>query len=629
MYTFQLCTHGLSMLKDGTIPTLAASSVFVALILLGVIIHKTLSPKCPKHKQGGSDSAYGGDGAASSSSKKNKKGKKGRNGRHGHNTHASRGRGKVRGGHFRSTKNLYDSPERERSRSRSRSRSPVRKTDSNIEENDDSERNETVPSLVVHETRDTIDGGLHQNRTRSLQSQENLISNPRPYSIDSTSVPQLSDDVSSCSSIAGSLSETHGTKSNRIVAENVTNENSVNRRKKGRELKGRKGQAITGSSNDIVGSTSNPNITASSTASKQLLKHDTHVPPGFVSKDPTMTPTRVSPLPLSSATTTPVRATAPSPMQKPIGTPATASRSVGTRVSISRDDTNFHSFGHDAHGPRPSHPALRNRTSSDGFVKHKPSNIGPIGTSTYNSQPLSKPPGIVRYGLTNYAAYAQNDNRYAPGKIELAAFLAQVGLVGSACADLLADLFDVDALAALTPGQLFSYKIGREKQLEIKALLEARRLRLQQQQRNAPTVLRPPPGLGFKPDGLKGVLPSSGSGMGISSSSLTNPTQSPIQPPSRFNSENATGFLLPPTSTNQNGSNITLPSLTNTESSFVSGSDPIIKPLDPSITLLRPYAINPNPFPRFQVSEPETDDDKIDADLQQLGDRMVGSILDF
>lgn len=617
------------MLKDGTIPTLAASSVFAALILLGVIIHKTLSPKSPKHNQGGSDAANGGDGSANSSSKKSKKGKKGKNGRHGHNTHASRGRGKVRGGHFRSTKNLYDSPERNGSRSRSRSRSPVRKTDSNIEENMDNQRNETVPNSNVHETKDTIDGGLHQNRNRSLQSQENLVPKTRPYSIDSTSVPQLSDDVSSCSSIAGSLSEIPGTKSTRVAAETVTNENCLNRRKKRGAWKGKKGQAITGLSNDTGDNTCNPNTTATLTSSNQLSKRNAHVPPGFVSKDPSMTPTRVSPLPISSATTTPVRAMAPSPMQKPIGTPATASRSVGTRVSMSRDDTNFHSFGHDAPGPRPSHPALRSRTGSDGFVKHKPSNVGPIGTSTYNSQSLHQPPGIVRYGLPDYAAYAQNDNRYAPGKIELAAFLAQVGLVGSACAELLADLFDVDALAALTPDQLFSYKICHEKQLEIKALLEARRMRLQQQRRNAPTVLRPPPGLGFKPDGLKGVLPSSGSGLGVSNSSLINPSQSPIQPPPRFNSENTSGFLLPPTSTNQNESNITLPSLTNTESSFISGADPNMKPLNSTITLPRPFAINPNHFPRFQVSETETDDDKIDADLQQLGDRMVGSILDF
>ena len=86
-----------------------------------------------------------------------------------------------------------------------------------------------------------------------------------------------------------------------------------------------------------------------------------------------------------------------------------------------------------------------------------------------NLAPGSGLSGIVsglRYSGDNYASthpYSQCDGRYAPGKIDLAAFLAQVGLEGTACAGLLAGVVDVDALARLTDSDLKRTMLARAK----------------------------------------------------------------------------------------------------------------------------------------------------------------------
>ena len=103
-------------MRDGTIPTVVASSSLGGLLILAGIIHRVLSSK-----QSHSPSPH-----PERSRQKGKKGKKGR-GRHGgggnYRGSQARGRGRIRGGHYRSAKDLASSPE-PCSRSRSRSSSP-------------------------------------------------------------------------------------------------------------------------------------------------------------------------------------------------------------------------------------------------------------------------------------------------------------------------------------------------------------------------------------------------------------------------------------------------------------------------------------------------------------------------
>jgi hypothetical protein len=88
---------------------------------------------------------------------------------------------------------------------------------------------------------------------------------------------------------------------------------------------------------------------------------------------------------------------------------------------------------------------------------------------------------------------------------------------------------------------------------------------------------------------------------------------------------------LPSSNAQNNGSNnFNLPSFNNNslDTSFLVRGDPILNARYDRNNSARPLPIGSRLFVSNQ--EPvETDDDKIDADLQQLGDRMVGSILDF
>ena len=98
-----------------------------------------------------------------------------------------------------------------------------------------------------------------------------------------------------------------------------------------------------------------------------------------------------------------------------------------------------------------------------------------------------------------------------PEKIELAGLLAQVGLIGRSCANLLQDVPDVEALSKLTPKQFEMYNVSKDTQFQIRSIVEARKRRMgfvSNSYGQAPTMqgvslhtnnvtVRPPPGLGF------------------------------------------------------------------------------------------------------------------------------------
>lgn len=332
-----------------------------------------------------------------------------------------------------------------------------------------------------------------------------------------------------------------------------------------------------------------------------------------------------------------------SPLQKAVGRPP---HPICLDNSISSNRMNAPS--------QLSQPSLLNRVNTCDRVPKQPGPIAPSTMSPIGTSSNQAPPGIVRYGFPSYASYSHTDGRYAPGKLELAAFLASVGLVGSACADLLRDLLDVDALARLTSEQLFYYNVSAEKQLEIVRLLDARRLRLnlqtQQQPKKqvAPAVIRPPPGLGFAPAGDKLINPI-GPNLG---NATTKPARSPfpIGPPlytpavpisTSFPPSSNNNFLLSsvqtqpvqtqPVQTQHGSSNLTLPSLSAFDRPYVPSSEvAVMKSFDAGMS--RPISIGSSFFSSNNTcmeSEADAENRRIDEDLQQLGDQMVGSILDF
>eukprot|EP00978_Attheya_sp_CCMP212_P003293 scaffold6811_cov62-Attheya_sp.AAC.1 len=149
--------------------------------------------------------------------------------------------------------------------------------------------------------------------------------------------------------------------------------------------------------------------------------------------------------------------------------------------------------------PDMAYNSINNRDPNNSFV-------GGLNITNTSSD------GMLRYRVPSYASYSHTDNRYTPGKLELAALLGQVGLFGAACADLLADLSDVDALGQLKEIDYERYNISKDKQAAIVFLLDVRRHRQEEEkelqlraaaaagaslQWSQPQLLRPPPGLGF------------------------------------------------------------------------------------------------------------------------------------
>jgi len=291
-----------------------------------------------------------------------------------------------------------------------------------------------------------------------------------------------------------------------------------------------------------------------------------------------------------------------------------------------------------------------------------------------------------RYPVPNYASsylYSQVDKRYPPGKVELAAFLAQAGLFGLEIADLLDDTPDVDALAKLSEGHFDAYGVTREKQGVIAALLKARHEQHQEEKaeekkvekkkaavsvkkkagvkksavarkdevkpsgngsilpgQKPSTPPRPPPSLTVRaPPGLDPVLRGNVDALSTKPLASVRPIGSD-KPPigSETVQQQRSPFAMPPlpaddpnelraplglgatrarcrtnsleetsafggASTNNN--NLTIPTLSPVPNPFLDADAAIIK------------------------SGKLDEEDKIEADLQELGDHMVDSILDF
>lgn len=126
--------------------------------------------------------------------------------------------------------------------------------------------------------------------------------------------------------------------------------------------------------------------------------------------------------------------------------------------------------------PRSRKHSKADRFSRDSLSYRSQEGSFPSHEREFNKGDVSadKQTAPIRYTPPNYATYSV-DRRYSPGKIELASFLAQAGLVGVDCAQLLADLSGVNALSYFNDKDFERYRVDVDKRRRIKALLEARR----------------------------------------------------------------------------------------------------------------------------------------------------------
>ena len=146
------------------------------------------------------------------------------------------------------------------------------------------------------------------------------------------------------------------------------------------------------------------------------------------------------------------------------------------------------------HGSKTSHalsvPSLQAPTlTSPSLFSHEPATPLPNHSATQMGRTS------MFYNSFNFGA--SESNHVTSGKIELAAFLARVGLVGTVCSDLVEALDNVDGLYRLSDAQFELYNVSPDQKLRIEMMLEARRrARAEATFASSPRLsIRPPPGL--------------------------------------------------------------------------------------------------------------------------------------
>ena len=291
---------------------------------------------------------------------------------------------------------------------------------------------------------------------------------------------------------------------------------------------------------------------------------------------------------------------------------------VSTPVIVAEPDANVTTFSRKPLqlSPHETSVPMHHTSNSDSSLFSNP-----IYTNSYASS--MTPPAMQHRDMmsSQYHSHAGSGIRDSYEKMELASLLSKVGLVGGACSELLVDLSGVDALATLTDTDYDYYCVTPMKRQEIRMFLEYRKnhemMRRSQQQlspMHAKGILRPPPGLQLpiEPSGFSGSSPfgSTEHSANVSSSSLNS---------SLMNTHVAYDSNFSKTSHHD------LPQCTNgreLRNNNPSDVDSYSVPLSlPPVSYFNQTA--------QEYSAPMSNDDEIEANLRELGGRMVGSILDF
>jgi len=208
----------------------------------------------------------------------------------------------------------------------------------------------------------------------------------------------------------------------------------------------------------------------------------------------------------SSAPTTPV-SSHQGPSGKVLTSSVIASSQNGSSIQTNNGNSMFSSsFGGIIPTSNNNYNAASHHAHSDHFGHKAP---GTRATATFNEANNMN----IQYKVPTYSShynYSYNQIPKNPGKIELAGLLAQVGLIGHSCADLLRDVPDVEALSKFTNKHYEMYHVSKETQFQIQTLIEARKRRKEMAsfsyvQSPIPNsamaasnnTIRPPPGLGF------------------------------------------------------------------------------------------------------------------------------------
>jgi hypothetical protein len=207
--------------------------------------------------------------------------------------------------------------------------------------------------------------------------------------------------------------------------------------------------------------------------------------------------------------------------------------------------------------------------------QHPPSDSYGSGAAPAKHAPAPIARSPLRPAPSNqqhFGSSVQCGSPYSPDigsqkKQDLSSFIATVGLVSNEAAALVANVADIDSLDRLSDVQFQLYGVSGEKQAQLGKLLEQRR------RRRRPAV-RPPPGLSPLHD----------------------------EPPTLFGSPNRPSTNVSP---------------------HFSSINPVASHFPVAMT--HPFAYDEYQDP-FMVDD---EDSRIEAELQELGGKMIGSVLDF
>ena len=550
------------MIADyGVFPTLAVLATFASMILLVYVLHRTLSPRTPRNNQ------------TIKTLERKKRKRKG--------NHPRGGRGRIKG-------KAKDSAETRRPVS------PVRKVEelhsiaagaSNVED-------EVVSMDESHHKTDFLPKELTAKGPALEPSRQRVTScsTVETVAMDDHSIESASVQSTASAPSASSTTVSHSPLSMRRLEEGKKKSKNTDNGRTNTNKRGRKGSASKGCG-AMVASPSRPEF------SLPLTKNATAISPATVVNTPNagLSRSRRSGNPNANGRTladrlySPVPASNDSLFSTPLSSPTHASMKTGKMTP-----SQTYSLQTPLLNPPPPSSSLFFREP----IESSYSPTTPTSNYATNVFSANQSGGSnLFYNARNYSVPHSASPRCSPGKMELAAFLAQVGLAGTVCDDLLEALDDVDALYRLSDSQFELYNVSSDQKLRIAMMLEARRRArvgstlFPLLSPSSPSAIRPPPGLSAPREIAEFV------------NRMIVPPPCLNQTTYASESSSSVGYLNDRTDVDFGGS----PSLTG-------------KPRLPS--LLSSYDVSND-------SLYEQGDEEIEAELQELGGQMVGSLLDF
>jgi len=545
---------------------------------------------------------------------KHKKGKKGRGGKN-HHGNSGGGKGRIRGGHYRSVREMYESSAR--ASSRSQSPSNTQRCDSDMEDTTVSATSEmNVPSFDGSKKELHLKSKVEHCRLENTEAKVTAFSSPLESRVENenSSSSSLATHRSNLPSTQEGGKQVHKKgrgKNEKSAPTSLFSSHQVQPKEKKLVIERGPTKPESADTTFVLGNSQsnqcalphNYRKKKHRSRRKKSKASNKYEKPGFQghSSSSFFSSTATTFQQQSNYTERRTALTAPEP-SRPQGNPKILrDRVIGKRSSVQT--------------------VQLQETSSLSLSQSVCLEEGHSTSNSLSQPELNVMNTLPNYNLPNYKnaySYSSIDRRYGPGKQELAAFFVEVQLTGTACKEFLETIEDVDALEKLTDSDYVRYDIDIVKRAEVQALLEARRRRHifegisnQKEQNPWNTEVAPPPGL----------VPTFDSAV-TASEALSNSHFRKGQDQQQLQSVSSVTLPLDAGSSCAFASSSTLDVFQCRTDTISRNTSTATQSSDYRIRI--PSSCNTVAFPTW-----DNEDEKIEAHLQELGGQMAGSILDF